>query len=350
MDIDKIRRCGVIRAGLVTILASLVAACAGQTDPAPVFLRGSAEPSAAPMPPPQPARQIVVQRGQTLGGVAQAYHVPKSAIIAANRLQPPYELKAGARLIIPGAGGSTQMAMGHSAAAPGVGSATPLPPPHPESLGPAPPSQSLTPASGAPPSAAHGSPDVIPLDGPPPPKQNAAAPPSAPPPAPRTAGAALTPPSAEPSPPAGAIADGGQGSGGRFPWPVRGHVLANYGNSPGGGHNDGINIAAPRGTPVRTIDAGTVAYVGNEVKGYGNLVLIRHANGWISAYAHLDDLTVKVGDPIAAGQVIAKVGDSGGVGEPQLHFELRRGKKPVDPREFLTPAPSAENPARNKTG
>ena len=100
----------------------------------------------------------------------------------------------------------------------------------------------------------------------------------------------------------------------------------------GGPHNDGINIAAPLGTPVRAIDAGAVAYAGNELKGYGNLVLVRHANGWISAYAHLDDeLLVKKGDTVAAGQVIAKVGDTGGVGEPQLHFELRRGKKPVDP-------------------
>jgi murein DD-endopeptidase MepM/ murein hydrolase activator NlpD len=131
---------------------------------------------------------------------------------------------------------------------------------------------------------------------------------------------------------------------------VRGRVLASYGNTPGGGHNDGINIAAPRGTPVRSIDAGTVAYAGNEVKGYGNIVLIKHANGWISAYAHLDDMTVKPGDTIAAGQVIAKVGDSGGVAEPQLHFELRRGKKPVDPKEFLAPAPSAEGPAGNKAG
>ena len=110
---------------------------------------------------------------------------------------------------------------------------------------------------------------------------------------------------------------------------------------PGGGHNDGINIAAPRGTPVHAIEGGTVAYAGNEVKGYGNLVLVKHADGWISAYAHLDDVTVKPGDTIAAGQILGKVGNSGGVNEPQLHFELRRGKKPVDPREFLAPAPSA---------
>ena len=128
-----------------------------------------------------------------------------------------------------------------------------------------------------------------------------------------------------------------QASSGRFLWPVHGRILASYGSGP---HNEGINIAAPLGTPVRTVDAGTVAYVGNEVKGYGNLVLVRHADGWISAYAHLDDVTVKKGDTVAAGEVIAKVGNTG-MGVPQLHFELRRGKKPVDPENFLDPAGSA---------
>ena len=128
---------------------------------------------------------------------------------------------------------------------------------------------------------------------------------------------------------------------GRFLWPVHGRILANYGLSNGETHNQGIDIAAPLGTLVRAADAGTVAYAGSEVKGYGNLVLIKHANGWISAYAHLDDIVVQKGDTVSAGEVIAKVGDTGGVGEPQLHFELRRGKKPVDPKEFLDSAGSA---------
>src|SRR6202011_4474101 len=99
----------------------------------------------------------------------------------------------------------------------------------------------------------------------------------------------------------------GSGSG-RFAWPVQGRVLAGYGAASNGGRNDGINIAAPRGTPVRSIEAGTVAYVGNEVKGYGNLVLVKHEDGWISAYAHLDDPTVNAGQKIGTGQVIAKAG------------------------------------------
>ena len=156
-------------------------------------------------------------------------------------------------------------------------------------------------------------------------------------------------PAAALPPPAGPLpAVAAQSSGGRFPWPVHGRILANYGSSTGGTRNEGINIAAPLGTPVRSIDGGTVAYVGNEVKGYGNLVLVKHTNGWISAYAHLDGVMVKKGDTVGAGEVIGKVGDTGGVGEPQLHFELRRGQKPVDPKEFLEPAGSAAAKAEQK--
>ncbi len=89
------------------------------------------------------------------------------------------------------------------------------------------------------------------------------------------------------------------------------------------------------------VDGGIVAYAGNELRGYGNLVLVKHSSGWISAYAHCEELLVKRGDKVSRGQTIAKVGATGGVNEPQLHFELRRGKRAVDPREFLAPAPSA---------
>ena len=90
------------------------------------------------------------------------------------------------------------------------------------------------------------------------------------------------------------------------------------------------------------VTAGTVAYAGNELRGYGNLVLIKHADGWISAYAHCDELLVKKGDQVYRGKAIAKVGATGSnVSEPQLHFELRRGNRPVDPRQFLAAAPVA---------
>jgi murein DD-endopeptidase MepM/ murein hydrolase activator NlpD len=131
--------------------------------------------------------------------------------------------------------------------------------------------------------------------------------------------------------------------GSHFSWPLNGRVLAGYGAVTGGGHNDGINIAAPRGTPIVAMEGGTVAYAGNELRGYGNLILIKHAEGWISAYGHCDELLVKKGDQVHRGTVIAKVGATGNVNEPQLHFELRRGKQPVDPRRFLATAPVATN-------
>ena len=128
---------------------------------------------------------------------------------------------------------------------------------------------------------------------------------------------------------------------GTFLWPVRGHILATYGIKSDGTHNDGINIAASRGTAVQAVDAGVVAYTGNELRGYGNLVLVKHANGWISAYAHCDAILVKRGEKVGRGQVIARVGSTGNVSEPQLHFELRRGQHAVDPREFMPALPTA---------
>jgi murein DD-endopeptidase MepM/ murein hydrolase activator NlpD len=116
---------------------------------------------------------------------------------------------------------------------------------------------------------------------------------------------------------------------------LNGRILAGYGAGPDGSRNDGISIAAPRGAPIAAIEAGTVAYAGNELRGYGNLILIKHTDGWISAYGHCDELLVKKGDQVHRGSVIAKVGATGNVNEPQLYFELRRGKQPVDPREFL---------------
>ena len=303
MGEQKFARYGIIRVASVIALAGLVAACAGgPSSPAPVVMRGTAprvvaEPALAPAGAALPrgdARRVVVEHGQSLGGIAHAYHVPAPAIIAANHLTPPYNLAAGQQLLIPGS------------------AEAPKPTPPPAAASPAAPS-----AQGHPP------PEIIPLDGP--------APAPKAPPGPSAAEEARSEPvSAAPLP-----------RGGHFAWPVRGHVLAGYGVTAGGKHNDGINIAAARGTAVNAVDAGTVAYAGNELRGYGNLVLVKHANGWITAYAHCDELLVKRGDTVSRGQAIAKVGATGGVSEPQLHFELRRGKHAVDPREFLAPAPSA---------
>lgn len=116
-----------------------------------------------------------------------------------------------------------------------------------------------------------------------------------------------------------------------FRWPARGRVISGY--SKGG--NEGINIAVPEGTPVKAAEGGTVAYAGSELKGYGNLVLIRHPNGYVSAYAHNGELKVKRGDTVKRGQVVASSGQTGNVSSPQLHFELRKGSTPVDPTPYL---------------
>ncbi len=123
-----------------------------------------------------------------------------------------------------------------------------------------------------------------------------------------------------------------------FRWPVKGRVIAGFGPKTNGVQNDGINLAVPEGTPVKAADDGVVAYAGNELKGYGNLVLIRHANGFVSAYAHASELLVKRGDSIKRGQVIAHAGQTGNVTSPQLHFEIRKGSTPVDPTKYLSGA------------
>ena len=120
-----------------------------------------------------------------------------------------------------------------------------------------------------------------------------------------------------------------------FRWPARGRIVTAFGPKPNGQRNDGINIAVPEGTPVKAAEAGEVAYAGNELKGYGNLILLRHSNGFVTAYAHASKLLVKRGDKVKRGQVIAKSGQSGNIGSPQLHFEIRKGSKPVDPTPYL---------------
>ena len=123
--------------------------------------------------------------------------------------------------------------------------------------------------------------------------------------------------------------------GSKFLWPVSGEILSTFGPKKGGLHNDGINIKAKRGDKVKAADAGVVVYAGDDLKGYGNLLLIRHSGGWVTAYAHNDRLLVKRGDSVKKGAVIAWAGITGGVSEPQLHFEIRKGTVAVDPMKYL---------------
>jgi murein DD-endopeptidase MepM/ murein hydrolase activator NlpD len=130
---------------------------------------------------------------------------------------------------------------------------------------------------------------------------------------------------------ASASSASGDTESGEFRWPARGRIIQGFKQ----GGNDGINIALPEGTSVRAAEDGKVAYAGSALKGYGNLVLIRHPNGFVTAYANNGELNVKSGDVVKRGQVIAKSGQTGDVSTPQLHFEVRKGQTPVDPTSHL---------------
>ena len=120
-----------------------------------------------------------------------------------------------------------------------------------------------------------------------------------------------------------------------FQWPVQGRIIASFGSSLNGVHNDGINLAVPEGTPVKAAEDGVVSYAGNGLAGDGNLILIRHSNGYSTVYAHAKELLVNRDDQIKRGQVIAHSGQTGNVNAPQLHFEVRKGVTPLDPMRFL---------------
>ena len=148
------------------------------------------------------------------------------------------------------------------------------------------------------------------------------------PPSPPQEVAAAQPPKPEPKAEVGAPPPRGSA---RFLWPVKGKLISGYGPKPDGLHNDGLNIAAGKGTAVIAADNGVVAYAGNELRGFGNLLLLKHADGWITAYAHLDRIEVERGATVKRGQTIGRVGQTGSVTSPQLHFELRKGSQAVDP-------------------
>jgi len=120
-----------------------------------------------------------------------------------------------------------------------------------------------------------------------------------------------------------------------FPWPVEGRILSGFGPKTAGRFNDGINLKTSAGTPVRAAASGTVAYAGDAITGFGNLVLIRHDNGWVTAYGHNEALLVERGQKVRAGDPIARAGSTGSVTEPQLHFEIRRGRTALDPQSLL---------------
>jgi murein DD-endopeptidase MepM/ murein hydrolase activator NlpD len=289
-------------------------------------------------------RQYVVKAGDTLYGVSRQYNLDIKEIVRLNNIAPPYMIRVGQTLRLPSASGrpagppATQLA-----AVAGPPAARASAPERKPAAAPTAGTQRRTAAI-----------ETVPLDPPPaapggapPPAPQAAAPASPPPPAARPAGSPLAPPPLLPpapgepakvaaAPPPSASLPPGSG----MIWPVTGAVLSEYGNKAGGLHNDGINIAAAKGTPVRAAADGVVAYVGNELKGFGNLVLIRHADGVMTAYGHLDRWEVERGAQVRRGQTIGAVGSTGNVSAPQLHFEVRKGSRAIDPREQLAGSPT----------
>jgi murein DD-endopeptidase MepM/ murein hydrolase activator NlpD len=235
----------------------------------------------------------VVNPGDTLAGIARHNHMSVAELARANNLDPSAKLRLGTKLTVPGAR--------TAAAAPAA---------------PAPTAIQPIAATTAP--ATRMAAQTVPA-------QSA-----------RLAQATPTPDEPAVEPPA--KASEATGALPTFRWPVRGKVITTYGAKTNGKSNDGINLAVPEGTPIKAAEDGVVAYSGNELKGYGNLILVRHANGYVTAYAHASELLVKRGDTIKRGQVIAKSGQSGEVGSPQLHFEIRKGSLPVDPLQFLNGA------------
>jgi murein DD-endopeptidase MepM/ murein hydrolase activator NlpD len=255
---------------------------------------------------PDAAPTYVVKNKDTLDGIASRYGVSSQTIAERNKLTAPYSLRPGQTLLVPGARyvpPSEQVETASSAPPPSGGAPASGPPgpvkreslPPPGGGGPEPKTASA--ASGP---AASGAP--VPL-------------------APRTAAATPEPP-AKP----------------RFAWPLHGKVITSYGTDSAGQKSDGIDIAATNGAPVKAADDGKVVYVGDEVARLGNLVMVEHSGGYITAYGNTEAVLVKKGETVKKGATIARAGSSGGVSSPRLHFEVRRGgAKTVDPMTVLPP-------------
>jgi len=269
---------------------------------------------------------VVVGQNETLESLSRRYGVPGDALLNVNGLSSAAMIKPGTRIIIPAfsAPGGAPSAGAKLADRRSAQKTAALKPPRPvvrpapvrpnevakltpsakpdNSTLPVPPAAALTPGPGK---GSAKQPDVDP-----------------------TPTASLTPTSA---PTGAAASDDKPAINPEFRWPVRGRVIQAFKS----GANDGINIAVPEGTSVKAAENGTVVYAGSELKGYGNLVLIRHPNGFTTAYANNGEISVKRGDQVKRGQIIAKSGQSGNVASPQLHFELRKGSTPIDPSNYL---------------
>lgn len=244
---------------------------------------------ASPLITPQ-GRFHVVQSGDTGIAIARAYGVPWRELVALNDLKEPFMLRVGQRLRL--------------SPPPAVVSRAPVPVPSGQASAPSLEERAR---------AFDISIDDVMTGG-----------------QPADDGAPAASSAERPTPLPGVA-----GSAPRFRWPLPGRVISGFGPKPGGRFNDGVNLKANAGEPVRAAGDGVVAYAGDAIAGFGNLVLIKHAGGWVSAYGHNEALLVQRGTRVKAGEVIARAGQTGAVSEPQLHFELRQGRTPLDPVKLL---------------
>ncbi len=285
-----------------------LAACATQPPSAPVDHRGGG------------TSFVTVRQGESIYDIAQRTGAPLADLIAANDLKPPYRLQTGQRLRLPlarfhvvlpgdtlwgiarryGTTIDALVRLNRLASADRI---------YVDQRLRIPGSVALAEGRSPTPSAKPG-PDRAPQT-----RSKAGEEPRRPPAAPPQTAASAVP--------------------GQFIWPLQGQIVSTFGPKEGGLFNDGVNIAAAAGTPVTAAAAGRVAYVGNELKGFGNLVLVRHADGWVTAYAHLMDFAVRKDDQLRQGQMLGRVGATGSVRSPQLHFEIRRNRAAVDPLKLL---------------
>ncbi len=271
---------------------------------------------------PKPSRHIVT-RGETVYAISRRYRIDIHSLVQLNKIQPPFTISVGQVLDLPGAVNA------FAAATPRVTPPPPTPPATPQTqITQAPSGSNPAPVPAVKPratgtTAVAGKPKTAPKAAPAAPKA-------------QTQTARVQPPKPSRRPAAG-VPKPPPRSSSKFRWPLSGRILSSYGSKGSGVHNDGINIEAAAGTIVRAAENGVIAYSGNELRGFGRLLLIRHADGWVTAYAHLSDVLVRRGDTVKRGQAVAKVGRTGNVSKPQLHFEIRQGTRAVDPRKLLGP-------------
>ena len=280
--------------------------------------RARSEPAAvaaAPAPADTSGRydgSYTVKPGDSLYSIARQHHMLYSELQRVNGITDPRKVKPGAVLKVPGGGASSAEASG--AASPSA----PSDAPDATAAQPARFGDSTT----MQPTVINGSKRVASLNT----TANDASPVVAPVEQDRPGDKVAV---------ASPTASAGAADGIKLRWPAEGKIIYTFGGRPDGTHNDGINLAVPLGTEVHAAEGGVVVYSGSELKGYGNLILLRHDNGWVTAYAHNDELEVKRGEKVQRGQVIAKAGKTGSVDQPQVHFELRQGSRPVDPIPYL---------------